>query len=201
MGCQKKIAQKIPDGDADYLLAVKGNQGRLEQAFDNYFDMSMLQNHDGDSYCTQEKSRGRQEARLALTNKDLSVLGDVELEWPGLKTMVIVDKIRQEGAVAKESEIVVKYYISSKDLNAKELLSATRSHWLVESKHWSSDTTFDEDASRKRAEESAENFARIRQACLNMLKNETTLNASVKHKRAMCAMDSEYLLKVLVSLY
>jgi hypothetical protein len=32
-----------------YLLAVKSNQGRLEQAFDNYFDMSMLQKHDGNS--------------------------------------------------------------------------------------------------------------------------------------------------------
>lgn len=47
----------------------------------------------------------------------------------------------------------MKYYISSKDLNAKELLNATRSHWLVESMHWSLDTTFGEDASRKRAEE------------------------------------------------
>ncbi|MCG6222954.1 ISAs1 family transposase, partial [Vibrio diabolicus] len=201
MGCQKKIAKKILDSDADYLLAVKGNQGRLEQAFDNYFEMSMLQNHDGDSYSTQEKSRGRKETRLALTNKDLSVLGDVEFEWPGIKTMGIVVSIRQEDAIAKESEVVVKYYISSKDLDAKELLNATRSHWLVESMHWSLDTTFGEDASRKRAEESAENFSRIRQACLNMLKSETTLKASVKHKRAMCAMDSEYLLKVLASLY
>lgn len=142
MGCQKKISQKILDSDADYLLAVKGNQGRLEQAFDNYFDMSMLQNHDGDSYSTLEKSRGRQETRLALTNKDLSVLGDIEFEWPGLKTMGIVVSIRQEEEVAKESELVVKYYISSKDLNAKELLNATRSHWLVESMHWSLDTTF-----------------------------------------------------------
>ncbi len=63
MGCQKKIAQKVLNKNADYLLAVKGNQGRLEQAFNNYFDMSMLQNHDSDSYSTQEKSRGRQEAR------------------------------------------------------------------------------------------------------------------------------------------
>ncbi len=67
--------------------------------------------------------------------------------------------------------------------------------------HWSLDTTFGEDSSRKRAEESAENFARIRQACLNMLKSETTLKASVKHKRAMCTVYSEYLLKVLASLY
>ncbi|MBY7766016.1 ISAs1 family transposase [Vibrio fluvialis] len=68
--------------------------------------------------------------------------------------------------LGNKAELVVKYYISSKDLNAKELLNATRSHWLVESMHWSLDTTFGEDSSRKRTEESAENFARIRQACL-----------------------------------
>ncbi|MGC7892367.1 transposase [Vibrio anguillarum] len=79
--------------------------------------------------------------------------------------------------------------MSSKDLNAKEVLNATCSHWLVESIHWTLDTEFGEDACRKRAEESAENFARIRQMCLNMPKSETTLKASIKHKRAMCAMD------------
>lgn len=65
--------------NADYLLAVKSNQGRLEQVFDNYFNISMLQKHDGDSYSTQETSHGREETRLALTNTDLSVLGDLEL--------------------------------------------------------------------------------------------------------------------------
>lgn len=99
--------------------------------------------------------------------------------------MGIVVSIRQEEAVAKESEIAVRYNISSKNLNAKGLLNATRSHWLVESMHWSLDTTFGEDACRKQAEESAENFARVRQMCLNMLKSETTLKASIKHKRAM----------------
>lgn len=89
--------------------------------------MSMLQKHDGDSYRTQEKSRGRQETRLVLMiNKDLNILGDVEFEWPGLKGMGIVVSIRQEDSVAKESEVAVKYYISSRDLNAKELLYATR---------------------------------------------------------------------------
>lgn len=42
MGCQKKIVQKVLNKNADYLLAVKGNQGRLAQVFDNYFDMNML---------------------------------------------------------------------------------------------------------------------------------------------------------------
>lgn len=37
----KEIAQKVINKGADYLLAVKGNQGRLKQAFDSYFDMSI----------------------------------------------------------------------------------------------------------------------------------------------------------------
>jgi predicted transposase YbfD/YdcC len=114
MGCQKKIAQKILEKNADYLLAVKGNQGRLEQAFNECFHMGMLQNYDGDSYSTQEKSRGRQETRLALVNEDLSVLGDLEFDWPGLKTMGIVVSIWQGAEVAQESEVSVRYYVSSK---------------------------------------------------------------------------------------
>ncbi|WP_442853174.1 ISAs1 family transposase [Aeromonas sp. HZM] len=112
----------------------------------------------------------------------------------------MVVSVRQEEAVAKKSEITVRYYISSKNLNAKVLINATRLHWLVESMNWSPDTTFGEEACRKRAEESAENFARIRKVCLNMLKNAATLKASIKYIRAMCAMDYEYLLKVLESL-
>lgn len=64
----KQVAQSVLTKNAYDLLAVKGDQGRLEQEFDNYFDLSILQKHDGDSYSRQEKSRGSQETRLALTN-------------------------------------------------------------------------------------------------------------------------------------
>jgi hypothetical protein len=85
-------------------------------------------------------------------------------------------------------------------MDAKTLLNSVRSHWKVESMHWSLDTTFKEDASRIRSEDRAESFARIRQVCLNLLKSETTFKASVKRKRNMCALDENYLLKVLGSL-
>lgn len=42
--------------------------------------------------------------------------------------MSITVSVGQEDAVAKESKITVRYYISSKDLSAKELLNATRSN-------------------------------------------------------------------------
>ncbi|NOE09001.1 ISAs1-like element IS1358 family transposase [Vibrio cholerae] len=200
MGCQKKIAQKIRDKEADYLLAVKGNQGMLEQAFDDYFRMDMLQDFDGSSYSTQEKSHGRIETRVALVNRDLSVLGDIEHEWPGLKSMGIVASIRQESAVATEQDVSIRYYICSKELEAQTLLEATRSHWGVEVMHWSLDTAFCEDNSRIRADDRAEAFARIRQICLNLLKSETTFKGGIKRKRMNCAMDEKYLSKVLESL-
>jgi len=128
-------------------------------------------------------------------NDDLSVLGDLAEDWPELKTMGIVVSIRHESEVAKEKEVSVRYYISSKELDAKTLLTSVRSHWKVESMHWLLDTAFSEDASRIRAEDRAESFARIRQVCLNLLKSERTFKASIKRKRNMCALDENYLLK------
>lgn len=41
-GLPEKIAQKILDKNADYLLAVKGNQGSLEQGIGDFYKPSML---------------------------------------------------------------------------------------------------------------------------------------------------------------
>jgi predicted transposase YbfD/YdcC len=92
------------------------------------------------------------------------------------------------------------YYISSKQLDAKTLLNATRSHWLVELMHFMLDIEFGEYDCGKRAEDSAESFVRIRQMCLNLLRNEMAFKANLKHKIAKCAMEPEYLYQVLTAL-
>ena len=127
MGCQKAIAKKILDKEADYLLAVKSNQGRLEAAFDNYFKLEMLQSDEGDTYSTKEQGHGRIETRLCLVNDDLSVLGDIAFEWPELKTMDIVATIRQEKG-QPATGITLRYYISSAKLTYKQLLDASRAN-------------------------------------------------------------------------
>ena len=50
MRCQKDIAEKIVSQDGDYLFAVKGNQGRLQKAFEEKFPLKELNNPDYDSY-------------------------------------------------------------------------------------------------------------------------------------------------------
>ncbi|MCR9672209.1 hypothetical protein NB557_02925 [Vibrio alginolyticus] len=101
---------------------------------------------------------GQHQTRLALLNEALSVLDDLDFDWTRLKTFGVVVSIRQASTVAKESEVTVRYYISSKALSAKECLNASRSLWFVESMHWVLGTELGEDACRKRAE----NFSRIK---------------------------------------
>lgn len=68
MGCQKDIASKIKDKKADYLLAVKGNQGKLHHAFEEKFPVNVFSNYKGDSFSTQEISHGRKETRLHIVS-------------------------------------------------------------------------------------------------------------------------------------
>ncbi len=37
MGCQKEIAKKIRNKEADYVIAVKGNQGHLHRSIMDFF--------------------------------------------------------------------------------------------------------------------------------------------------------------------
>ncbi len=50
----------------DYLFAVKGNQGRLNKAFEEKFPLKELNNPEHDSYAISEKSHGREETRLHI---------------------------------------------------------------------------------------------------------------------------------------
>ena len=72
MGCQYKIAQPILKKKADYLLAVKGNQDKLADTFDNWYSPSMWLDESYDSYSTQEKCDGSLETRLCIASDDLS---------------------------------------------------------------------------------------------------------------------------------
>ncbi|MRI34337.1 hypothetical protein EOPP23_15215 [Endozoicomonas sp. OPT23] len=53
MGSQREVAQAIVNKEADYLLVVKGNQGRLEAAFEKHFSKDKLNQWKGDSNMTR----------------------------------------------------------------------------------------------------------------------------------------------------
>jgi predicted transposase YbfD/YdcC len=205
MGCQKEIAQKILDKDADYVLAVKDNQPTLREKIEQMFtdaegiDFAHTQ-HDIDSDIG--KDHGRVETRKCWVIDDSKYLfyiqgPDERRWWPGLRSIVKIEATRRIGE--KEST-ETRYYISSRGDSAKALNATIRGHWGVEnSLHWVLDIAFREDESRIRAVYAAENLAVVRQLALNLLKQEKTTKRGIRGKRLKAALDTQYLLRVLAA--
>ena len=202
MGCQKEIAQGILDRGADYLLAVKENQGRLYQDVRDLFGGAEELGWDGVPYdyaTTLNKGHGRIERRECWAISDPSCLGYLSTggDWPGLRSVVKV-----VGRRDTDTGITVqpRYYISSLDVSAERLLEAVRAHWSIEnSLHWSLDVTFREDQSRVREDHSPQNMATLRQISHNLLKRETSLKVGIQGKRLQAGWREDYLLKVLLA--
>ena len=200
MGCQKEIAQGILDRDADYVLALKENQGRLYRDVRDLFEGAEEFGFEGVSYdyaTTLDKGHGRIERRECWV-----IGGPVSLEylstgaqWPSLRSVVRVVGHRDttEGITVRP-----RYYISSLELPVKGLLAAIRGHWSIEnSLHWSLDPTFGEDQCRIRKDHAPQNMATLRQISHNLLKRETNLKVGIQGKRLQAGWREDYLLKVL----
>ena len=202
MGCQKEIAQEIANRGADYLLAVKENQGRLYQDIHDLFEGAAEGDFDGvphDYATTLNKGHGRIERRECWSISDpacLEYLGTGQ-EWPGLRTVVkVVGRRETEAGISAQP----RYYVSSLDAPAQRLLTAVRSHWSIEnSLHWSLDVTFREDQSRVRKDHGPQNMATLRQISHNLLKRESSLKVGIQGKRLQAGWREDYLLKVLRS--
>src|ERR1700688_4018589 len=90
MGTQKAIAEQIIEGGADFVLALKGNQGTLHQAVIEYIDEQLEGDlADAQELVTTEKGHGRQETRTYLQLPAPKKLPGFLL-WKGLKSIGLV---------------------------------------------------------------------------------------------------------------
>ncbi len=93
-----------------------------------------------------------------------------------------------------------RLYITSHGLNAKGLMEAIRRHRGIENtQHWSLDETFGEDWRRQQDRNGGANLAAIRRLALSLLRQEKSNKRGLKNKRFACALDPNYLLKVLAN--
>jgi predicted transposase YbfD/YdcC len=197
MGTQTKIAQKIIDKHADYVLALKGNQEKLHTDVKDWFDWASQQQFRGipHSYAqTVNKNHGRIEIRHCWALSDpraFEVLGHHE-GWAELQSIIMVRRERRLlDNIPTTPETV--YFISSLPPDAELLLEAIRAHWAVENNfHWVLDVVFREDDARLQVLNGAENFAVLRRFALNMLKRHPA-KLSLKRKRFKAALDDSFL--------
>ncbi len=198
MGCQKQIVRQIVAQEADYVISLKGNQGNLHQAVEEYFIWAKKINFreiEFDYFQTVEKGHGRIETRRCFVTEDIDWLAEKE-DWEGLKSLVMVEAERE--VTGKEISGETRYFISSLQANAKENLHAVRSHWQIEnSLHWVLDVAFREDACQIKAENGAANVAVLRHIALNLLNQEKSYKRGIKAKQFKSALNHDYLLKVL----
>ena len=200
MGCQKEIVKLIADQDADYIIALKKNQGNLYKNVDQLFKEAISNGFEGiehSAYHTREQAHGREEIRhyLMLNNVDSRV--DPSRKWSKLKSIGLVESVR---TVDGKTTVETRYYISSLQNDAELFGQSVRSHWGIEnSLHWILDVALNEDDCRIRKDNAPENFAVMRRLAVNLLGREKSNKRGVKNKQFLAAMDNEYLTKVLAA--
>ena len=131
-GCQRKIAQTIIDKKADYILALKGNQGTLRddvELFAKEQKAVAFRNTSVSQDTTVDGDHGRIETRTVTVFHDIGWLQDSH-QWPGLKSVVMVESERETHGKA---ETETRFYITSLTLLANAVGPMIRSHWMVES--------------------------------------------------------------------
>lgn len=191
MNCQKAIAAKVIDSEADYVLALKDNHPVAYAEISAYMDNLALK-----SVCPLEikdKGHGRTETRRYWQSDAIEWFEDGHL-WKGLKSFCMVESIRK---TKDKIETNRRYYISSLCMDIKKVAKAIRTHWQIENcLHWKLDVIFNEDQSRARTRNAAKNLGTLRALCMNLIK-KIPGKASLKCKRLQAALDNDVLLTTL----
>ncbi len=192
MGCQRDIAQKILDKKADYVLALKGNQGSLradvelfatEQKARSFADTTITRD------TTVDGDHGRIETRTTTVIHDVAWIQERH-DWPGLEAVVMVESRRE---INEKIESETRFYLTSLVMVAALMGPVVRSHWAVEnSLHWVMDMVFRDDECRVRTEHAPANFTTIKHMAHNLLRTANSKD-SLRLRRKVAAWDDDFL--------
>jgi predicted transposase YbfD/YdcC len=198
MGCQRDIAQKIVDKKADYVLALKGNQGSLREDVEvfvaeqkaadfKHTRISRDRTIDGD--------HGRIETRTTTVIHDIAWLQERH-NWPGLNAVVVVESAREIG---DKIEWETRFYLTSLVLLANFLGPIVRSHWAIEnSLHWVMDMVFRDDECRVRTDHAPANFTTLKHMAHNLIRKAPGKD-SLRLRRKVAAWDDDFLASLIAA--
>jgi len=197
MGCQKNIAKEIAEADAEYVLALKGNQGIAREEVRTFLDEAIgrneahLKHHQDIS-----KDHGRIETRRAWISEKIDWFTDRKA-WENLRSIGVIESRRE--VIGGETTTERRYFLCSIPADAKRFAHAVRSHWAIENTlHWVLDVSLQEDQARVRSGYAAENFALLRKFALNVIrKDRSAKRKSVKGRQKCAAWSNAYLFTLL----
>jgi predicted transposase YbfD/YdcC len=198
MGCQREIADQILHQKADYVLALKGNQGTLREDVEIFaaeqkatgFKDTKVSRHE-----TVDGDHGRIETRTYTAIHDVAWLQERH-DWPGLKGIVMVESTREIG---DKIERETRFYITSLVWLASQLGPVIRSHWAVEnSLHWVMDMVFRDDECRIRTDHAPANFTTLKHIALNLIRKAPGKD-SFRLKRKIAAWDDDFLASLIAA--
>lgn len=198
IGCQKGIANLIQLQKADYVLAVKANQGQLHKKIIHLFEEAEKQKFNAMVFKEEKQvdgDHGRIEQRT-YTILPLMYLFAFKRIWKGLQNFIKVEShVYQNNNRFSTS---IRYYISSLPWKkTNKIIDAIRHHWHVENRlHWCLDVIFREDSCRIRKGYADQNFALLRKLVLNLLRRDKTFRAGLHIKRSYAAWNQDYLQQV-----
>ena len=190
MSCQRKIAEDVIERKADYVLALKGNQGTLHDDVRLFLDDPETAL---DSVTKLDKGHGRIETRTASLSSDIAWLHDAH-KWPGLEA---VGKVVASREIGGRTTTETRYYLLSKAFAPERFNAIVRSHWSIENQlHWVLDVVFNEDQARNRKDHGPHNLALLRKLALNLAKLEPS-KGSMRAKLKRAGWDNAFLASML----
>jgi predicted transposase YbfD/YdcC len=198
MGCQRDIARKIIEKKADYIVALKGNQGTLREDVEVFVnEQKALEYKDTtiSAHETVDADHGRIETRNYTVIHDVDWL-QARHQWPGLNAVVVVESRREINAkITNET----RFYITSLPISATAVGPMIRAHWAIEnSLHWVMDMVFRDDECRVRTDNAPANFATCRHIAYNLTRNAPGKD-SIRLRRKTAGWDDEYLASLIAA--
>jgi len=191
MHCNRPFAERVLERGADYVLALKKNQGKLFTAVVQRFSRA------GQRSTVERLERSthdRREWRRATVIRDATL--SATQKFPGIAALARITSRRRLNGRRSEPP-VARYFLLSRYIPASKLLRTVRSHWRIENQlHWVLDVVLAEDGNRSRKDHGPENLAVLRRLALNIIRSHPD-RSSMRQKSKRAGWDDAFLLSLI----
>lgn len=193
------IASALQAKGAHYVLALKGNQPKLNAQIEFFFQEFDEQCQRGvqtlPCFSQANSGHGRKEQRELQVCENIKWLEGSD-NWPGLRSVI---RVRRERKVGKTSPATseTSYYLSSWEAPPQQHAEVIRDHWAIENKlHWILDAHWREDRHPLRQTNALRNLATATRLALNLLRAHPRKDA-LKGKMLGCSLSDDFLAQCL----